>query len=1136
MAQSLSNLRTQNIFVDSDTISLDSLSIIPQSELIQVGNGVWASQSDYQIDYGNALLIAPGFKGKSIKIKYRVFPLLFTKTYAHKNSKLIEQEDPGKYDYFTLKPQNQSQELFSISGLNKNGSISRGVSFGNNQDLSVSSNLDLQLSGKVTDDINIQAAISDNNLPIQPEGNTQQLQEFDRVFIRLFNDDFSLIAGDFLITRPDGYFMNLNKKVQGGGFSTRLQTHKSLDKADQGTFETSINAAISRGKFARNVIPGIEGNQGPYQLKGDEGETFIIVLSGTERVYVNGRLMKRGQDNDYIIDYNTAELTFTPQQIITKDQRIVVEFQYSERNYARSLYFVENSYSKNKLKVNFNIYSEQDNKNQPLVQELNSEEKRLLGEVGDNLDQAIISGVDSSDFVDDQVRYKKIDTLGFRDVLVYSKNPDSAIFSAKFSLVGAGKGNYIQVRSDANGRVFQWVQPIAGIPQGTHEPIIVLITPKQRQMFTLGADYAFDKNNLLKIESAYTKNDINTFSTKDAKDDRSYAMMLDYKGKNAIRKRDNKADLLWTNKVFYEQRGRNFQYIERYRAVEFERNWNIQGLVLEGNEYLTELSTGIGTKTSNFNYEFGSFTKGHDYEGIRNGYNTRLAKKGFSLQSKGSLLQVNAKDNSSFLRHYSTISQEVFGLKIGGYLEQEKILFYKGKSDTLQANSFDRIIWRSFIEKGDSTTANSYRLSYSEIYDYFPRNEALNYALKSENFGLDFKMASNPNSRLNGKVTYRKLLIQNDELASRNPENTLLGRIDYAAKAWKGLLSSNTFYQLGSGLENQREFSFLKVNDGQGTHLWIDFNGNGVTELNEFEVAGPNNAFQASYIKVFTPSNNYIRVFSNQFNQVIFLRPSALINAKQGFKKWLGKFSNKASYRAERKTQKESAIYNPFNTSTDKLALITINSSISNTVFFNRLNTKFGMDYFYLNTQGKSLLINGFESRGNEVHEIKTRYNINQLFGIETRATESSKRNRSEFFSNRNYTILSREAEPTFIYQPTVRLRLSVSAIYAERVNTIGTEKSINQTLSSEFRYNQAGKGAFLLELNYIQIEFNSSNNSSLAFEMLDGLQTGNNITWNLNWQRNLSNSLQLNLSYGGRNSENIPTIHTGSMQIRAFF
>ncbi|HEY9886654.1 MAG TPA: hypothetical protein V6C96_05260, partial [Vampirovibrionales bacterium] len=214
-------MRNTDFTPTQDTFKLDTLSIIPGSEVIKKADGTPVSLMDYTVNYASSeIYFKPQLVNQNLSISYRVFPLLFSKEFSHKSMDRIEPSDPGRYDYFTIKEEPKKEDIFSINGLNKNGSISRGINFGNNQDLSVNSNLDLQLSGRITDEISIQAAISDNNLPIQAEGNTQQLQEFDQVYIKVFTDKTSLIAGDFRISRPNSYFMNFNKRVQGGGFST----------------------------------------------------------------------------------------------------------------------------------------------------------------------------------------------------------------------------------------------------------------------------------------------------------------------------------------------------------------------------------------------------------------------------------------------------------------------------------------------------------------------------------------------------------------------------------------------------------------------------------------------------------------------------------------------------------------------------------------------------------------------------------------------------------------------------------------------------------------------------------------------------------------------------------------------------
>src|SRR5690606_15485840 len=153
--------------------------------------------------------------------------------------------------------------LFVSDGLNKNGNISRGISIGNNQDMVVNSNLNLQVSGKLSPEIDILMAATDNNIPFQADGTTAQLQEFDKVFIQLSNQNNRLIVGDYQLSRPENsYFMNFYKRAQG--FSAENSTKDTLGGKSV-KFKTGMAGAVSKGKFARQIFFGIENNQGPYR-------------------------------------------------------------------------------------------------------------------------------------------------------------------------------------------------------------------------------------------------------------------------------------------------------------------------------------------------------------------------------------------------------------------------------------------------------------------------------------------------------------------------------------------------------------------------------------------------------------------------------------------------------------------------------------------------------------------------------------------------------------------------------------------------------------------------------------------------------------------------------------------------------
>ena len=79
-------------------------------------------------------------------------------------------------------------------------------------------------------------------------------------------------------------------------------------------------------------------------------------------------------------------------------------------------------------------------------------------------------------------------------------------------------------------------------------------------------------------------------------------------------------------------------------------------------------------------------------------------------------------------------------------------------------------------------------------------------------------------------------------------------------------------------------------------------------------------------------------------------------------------------------------------------------------------------------------------------------------------------------------------------------------------------------------------KGSLNANFNFIYYKYASSGNSAIDYEMLQGLQPGMNFTWGVNFQRQLANGLQINLSYNGRKSEASPVIHTASVEVRAYF
>lgn len=1090
----------------------------------------------YSVNESESKIIFKTIPSDTITIIWRTFSADLSKEYAHKSQKVLQADNMGFVNPFSYSINEKNNDPFLTEGLNKSGSVSRGISFGNNQNLAVNSSLNLQMSGKISDKLNVQASVTDDNIPIQPDGNTQQLQDFDQVFIKVYDDKTSLVAGDFWMKKPQGYFLNYNKRTQGASFTTRVGNQTN----GKGIYETKLSAAVSKGKFSRNVIQGIEGNQGPYKLKGSENETFIIVLAGTEQVYIDGQLLQRGQENDYIIDYNTSELTFTANRMVTKDRRIVVEFQYSDKSYARSIIELSNTFSKGKVKSWLNVYSEQDSKNQPLQQDLDDSDRALLSSVGDSIQDAFTVSIDSIGYDDNLVLYKMVDSLGYDSVFVFSTNSDSAHYKVSFTNVGSGKGNYIQADFTAIGRTFQWVAPdtvgINIINNGNYEPVILLVTPKKRQMVSAGMEYQFSKNTKAFVEMAASGYDINTFSTTNNGDDFGYGGRLVFDSKAPLRSKNN--DVKLTTNVQFETVSSTFNRIERFRAVEFERNWNILNRTITNDQYIADAEVSISKdRFGKLGIGANTFFAGTEYTGIINKVNGQLKTNGWNANLVGSYLTTKGFTKSQFIRHKLHAFKQLSFITIGFRDDHEYNRFYYQNTDSLLRNSYRWYDYEIYLQNPD-TNKNRYNIFYRQRNDWLADTNVMRPSAIARHYGFSFDLIKNPKNMLRGKMAYRKLEITDSTLTSQKPDETIITRLEYDLKAFKSAITISTFYEIGTGQELKREFIYLEVPAGQGIYTWIDYNGNNIKELNEFEIA----AFpdQATYIRSFTPTNEYVRTYTNQFSQSLNLNPATVWKNKKGLKKRLSVFSNQTALRIDRKTNNEDLLsrYNPFVENVSDTSLITLNSSLRNTFFINRTGQVFGADYTYQETKGKTLLTNGFDSRNNTFHLVKIRWNFNSVFSLNTEAESGNKSNASDFLSGRNYSIRYYGINPKFNIQPTTTFRITMSVEYTDKANKteLGGETAKILDAGTEMRYNMVNKGTILANFNFINIDYVGATNSSLAFEMLNALKPGKNFTWTTTFQQNLSKNMQLNLIYNGRKSETNKSIHTGSVQVRAFF
>lgn len=399
--------------------------------------------------------------------------------------------------------------------LTVHGSKTVQVSQGNRREVTVDQNLRLFVSGQLTPDISIQATLTDDDLPVVPEGNTEELKDVDKILIQLKAPHWEATLGDFIAESKGSRFSDFRRKLQGFSFVAR-----------PGPLTLDALAGSPRGVYRVLQIRGEETNQGPYFLGDSQQVSNLFIVAGSERVTLDGERMVRGADNDYVIDYIRGTVTFTYRRLITAESTIVVEFEVGESPYERTTIgaggaaaFTVPGTDGVAGNLGVRLQRERDDPQRLRGGELSEQDLEVLAAAGDDSLLAVAPGATEVEPGEGQYRQELVDTRA-----IYVWDGEFGNYNVDFFFAGSGQGNYgLDSLTVAGERAYSY----RGEGEGSYRVGRLLPLPRNHQMVTVATQLGSPDGAYLKAEWNLSELDPNQLSERDDADDHGQAWAVD---------------------------------------------------------------------------------------------------------------------------------------------------------------------------------------------------------------------------------------------------------------------------------------------------------------------------------------------------------------------------------------------------------------------------------------------------------------------------------------------------------------------------------------------------------------------------------------------------------------------------------
>ena len=588
---------------------------------------------------------------------------------------------------------------------------------------------------------------------------------------------------------------------------------------------------------------------------------------------------------------------------------------------------------------------------------------------------------------------------------------------------------------------------------------------------------------------------------------------------------------LLTSQVQMQFVHKNFTPFESFRDVEFARQYNLSSdYSSNSSDWLIDAGINL-TKQDRHQllYHANFFDRLDDVFALRNELTTSDRWKSWLLKTKTSyLLTRDSIQRSRYLVSSVNLSKNWKKIKVGLDNLLEHNIFRNSKEQSLRLNSFAFNELNATVGSVENAK-HQFLLAYKNRVEFAPDTQRLYPHLMIHEAKAQYRFAQIRNQSFSLNATYRHQTLM-DSL--HRAEHYFVGDVQYTGRFLKNVLILNMYYQTGSGMELKKTFTYIKVAAGQGTHVWKDYNGNGIEELDEFEVAlFPD---EAEYIKVWIAGTEYVNVYESQWTQSVQLRPAAVWGNKKGFRKFLSRFQDVLALNTSLKHK--SMMFNPFPCATDDSNLVADRLNLTNTFSFNNSNSPFAFDFIVQKSENTQFLYYGLESNNVEGQEVVLKSTPVELLYLQTSLQHRKTQNSSSCFASRQYLVEAYSVDALVQLQYRNKLTGTLSGQYVDKRNLQGAEYVHRYRVETSWMYRWINKGTFSLSAEYVFMKGEVGESSAVSYFLLDGLSLGGNLLWTANCQVSVSQFLQLVLQYQGRAMQGHAVIHTGSITVNALF